>query len=922
MPFALLGVEKSINELVELFKHAKSGASGSSVSDQDSAARKGATSKQQTAVTNWVGDRGYRDNDISKTDKYGSISGATNSSKHEASEANISRNIVITLPRTIDMSADALSKMTSEDDTALLQGRSKGWAALVEWSKRMHYLSTICHILMTARVLPFIDATLNDRRYNAITMHLHHLGLPGGSRSLRPYEINRQLTYQLTIERVITLVFDMGIRGPDPSKPFQISDMECMVPLMYVPESVTALVLELAPVIIDPVMIQIFQTLQRVCNWYPSSLDVRSSSHPEYYCDHKLLNKYKPGSGRGSEVYAAIELMSQLMERGVMYQDKTVLGTIAVLMRACVPAYTADGTYQTLPGIKIEGPGEANTLLVHHKPIHNFSDPNVLWNAYCAVAGRIVGGDDEEEAPLFVRGMTAPNEPDVALTGRFRAPPDVANIAAKQALADAKYQDELEKYKEALKNDFPAEVSEIERLRASKVTTESKLVRRDKVLEKLKKQMVEAEQKQDELAFADLENERLKCEEERTNTKTQLDQLTLTLQARERELELKKSHIHKPVPVKVHDPRRVKNPNYQPPEKTRKIPRGGLGDMDIREVSSDYLEEKQPEYLVPSPNDEFKTARRFNLKQGVVKTKEEFAQHYANPRNLPVLVDKYYRFKDSCCDVYDVVQRIQIHKVRVAHSEGKEIEMSQLPFLDLALRFKKDKKMVDAATDTDEEKKEEDVFARLQRKLHRRLQELTKVYCERWNTYLSYKALKRDSLHSHWVYADLMINWLRRAVNNQSWTQDAVLRLSKVIFQAWQTQVIQEEELQKLAKECVYGAPQAMDVDDNKEDAPPALEDEAKMEEARRRDSNRMEELQKVYRQRRKRPRVRRVEEYSGAEEEEGKSSSNVPFISDSSADEAEERPRSRTRFDFLVDEATRDCIAPPPSVVTNMDME
>ena len=917
MPLGLIGIEKSRNDLLEIFHHVKSGSAGSAVSELDLAMRRQATSREQTNHTLFIGDRGSRENNVSHSSKNGTISGTMNNSIYESGGPNAQRFLYHEIAKSSKLLSDALDKMTSEDDATLLQGRLKGWAALQEWSKRIHYLATLCHILMTAGVLPFIDSSLSNKRYNATMMHLHHLGYPGGARDMRPYETTTQLCCQLALERVITLVFDMGIGGPDPSKPFQISDMECMVPLLTVPETVTAIALELSPTLLDPVFVQIFQTLQRVCNWYPGTENARSQTHSEYYCDQTLLNKYKSGNGRGSEGAAAVHLTEQLSRRGVMYQNKTVVGALATLMKECIPAYSTDGTYQMLPGIIIEGPGEANQLLVHHKLIDNFSDPDALWKAYCAVAGRV--DCKEEEAPLFVRGVTLPDDPGVAAVGRFYAADDVVDFKTRERLAKRKYDEDVKAYEKALEN-FPREKDEIKRLTTNKVISEKKIARYNRVLDALKIQTQEALEKQDEKTYAFLQDEQTRNEAECAVEHDKFDNLVITIREREKELDLKRRYIDKPTMAAVHNPRRLKNPNYQPPEKAKKVVRGGLGDMDMREVSNEYIEEDQPEYIVPAPDDEYKAVYRFNKKQGVVKTEAEFKQHYANPGNLPVLVNAYYRFREAACNVYDVLQRIQTHKVRVAYTEGKEIETSHLHFLDRSQRYTEDSNMPDAAGDTDEEKQQEDVWVRLKCKLERRFLELTKVYCERWNTYLSYKALKRDSLHSHWVYADLMINWFRLAVNNQSWTTDAVVRLSKVIFQAWQTGDIQQEELQKLSRECVYGVV-PLDVDDNK-DVPPALEDESKMEEERQRDNERTRMLVEKYTNRYRRKRPRRVEEYSDAEEAQGVSSSNVPVLSDSSADD--EPTPVRRRFTFLdePDSATRDCIAPPPSSTTDMDMD
>ena len=865
MKMAYIGVSKVAENLTQLHQFIQGGSHGTATSDADSASRRAATSNQQVAKTVNIGKHGERDVATHILHAHGTLNGTSNIVPYELPKANFQRRFVIA-PRVDQLPTfDTLDQVTeAESDLATAAAKSKNWAALQQWNYRTQYIATLCHTLMAARVLPYVNTTLHDRRYNTIAHYLKYLGLPN-VRDVRPFEKTTQLAVQLTLERIITIVFDMGIGGPDPSKPWRIEDMELLVPFMFIPECVTALSLEMAPIHVDPVYVEIFRVLGKECGWTRRKNDpkARCPSEQNYYFDHTILGKYPALTQKSSEAVILEALAKELVDLGVPYQLKVVFGALSTLMRQQIPTLKEDGHTTREPAWKLVN---SNELRFHYKLIDNFTDEHIIWKVFCIVAGRT--NCNKDDAPMFVRGLTRYSRPEKPYKGRFYT--DLAEYNNELKKADAKFEAQEKVYTEAIK--FEKERKEIDDIQALILNTPDDDVER----------------------LADYQK---------------------TYETMVRTLEKKITAIKKPERKKVVNPRQVRNIHYETPHvdgdnnnsvddtdhNKRDNDWGGLGDMDTREVT-DHIDDNKRSELLPEPSndDEINMVYGFLQSNGLVRNEHEYAMHYANPRNMARLSKAYYRYRKACCDVYDVVRRVHIHKVRqLLASNSNVVDEADAPFITQALRTT-DATMRDAATDTEDEK-EMMVEDRLQSKLERTMRALAQAACDRWRLYQEHGALKGGELHTRWVYADLMNNFFRKLVVERSWSDQAVNDLAGAIYQVWTQPIptiaaLHEPEFHRLATECVSSPPPPPpSVDAAPMDHDAALDRVVQRMEVQRQKRDRDAERAQKQQEARRRPRAKRmrtVDDFDAVVEQGA--------ISDSSADEKEEEPKKKTRFDFL----------------------
>lgn len=869
----LLGVDKACRDTKDVIWFQMNGASGTAATHAELHARRTATSKNYTVDTAFIGEGGKRDVARETIHAYGTTNLSTNACVSEISAPSLSRRFGVTPRENQLVQFDALDRTTGEGSLVASAAKSKNWNALCAWNHRCHYIGTLCHIMMAAKVLPYMDTTLHDRLYNSVTHHLNRQGLPGG-REVRPWEKTTQLAVQMTLERIITLVFDMGIGGPDPSRPFRISDLEYFVPFLFIPECVTVLALEVAPVHIDPVMIEIFKAIKSMCEW--TSDDRRSPMAPDYYADQTVLARHLGANGNNGKKSAdsatadAINaLAKELMNYGCPYSVKVIAGTLAVLLRPLVPV--EGGKVEN--GLVIDH--ETNEIRFHYKLIENFADEHVIWNALCTAAGWA-----PDRAPLFVRGLTKVDDPSTAYKSRFcDQSKDFKDT--EQVKLDKSYEKQMERYK------------------------------KDVAFPDLKQDIVKARQLRDNNAG----NEAVRADYQKT-----VDRL-------ERDLRLRTALYKQPTKKKASDPRQIRNPNYKKSAETiaaeAEYDWGGLGDTDCREVRRARARDNDKEFISITDDDEVNMVKAYLRETGLVTSDEAFDKHYANPRNLSVLCKAYYRYRRACVNVYDVVRRIHIQEVREALNENRAVDARGARFVHDALETRHDKDMWDAKTDTDEEK-EMVVEDRLQSKLERMLRALAQAVCDRWRVYQQHDAIRED-LHSKWVYADLMNNYFRKLVLERSWTEAAVKELAEAIYHVWTQQeqepqaALNESEFHRLAVERVTGVavaavPQPMDCDDDddeedeKEDEEEDDDDDDDMEIEvavqnvtnlrQQRDELEQEAVDDAQKRRKPRraKRMRTVDDFDAIPPESGP-------ISDSSADEKEESEpmvTKKTRFDFV----------------------
>lgn len=355
-----------------------------------------------------------------KVTRYGVVVGNTNASEFDLPVATASRWIFYTTRKDDGTAFDGLDMMTGWN-SKMEDASSKPFRAMTEWMRRNHYLSTLVHILTDACILPPFEQSLFCRRYNMVAHHLNRLGMPN-AREKRYYEKTWQVALQLAHIDAITKVYDMGIGGPDPSREARDSDLEYLVPLMYVDDPIFVMVMELVPALND---LRLLSIIEKVRVIFDAQEKKTSDEHRNYYIHSDFFTGLSDQRNWRKCDYLADEVVAM----GCPYDDRTVFGVLAQLTRPCVPVVDTNGRIKFEPGWKPDVAG-----LVFHRLLVNNLHEDVMFEAINEVV--------EVKTPYKVlRGVTEPGNPSQLKVGTIsgrRAARELA-YTEEQATAKARY---------------------------------------------------------------------------------------------------------------------------------------------------------------------------------------------------------------------------------------------------------------------------------------------------------------------------------------------------------------------------------------------------------------------------------------------------------------------------------------------------
>lgn len=589
-----LGADKIHHKFTEFFDSIINPPAVSMNMTEGLAKNSATNQRERTVLTAIISDSGRRTTTTTVVNTYGVKSANTNAGPYDLAPATASRWLFYMTRNDEGNSFDGLDKMTAAHFSKMDAVCSKNFRSISQWMHRNHYLSTLMHIMTEARILPEPDQSLFCRRYNMLTHYLQRRGMPL-AREKRHFEKIWQVTLQLLHWEVITKVFDMGIGGPDPSRPFRESDLELVLPFWSVDDPISVMAMELTPSLNDRVLFSTMQIIREKI-LLEQNLQAFSTRRVGYYVNSTYFNSLTDQRTCRKCEYLANDVVA----RGSPYDIRTVFAALAKLTKLQVPMLDAR---TGRVGLEAGWLPDVAGLCIHRKLIDNLASEDVIFNAFNAVVE--LGGE-----PLtVVRGASVPGDPSTLQVGTLTGTP--VHVESK---AEAK---ELE-----WGVPQPADAKDLPAWQSAKAawnvaSEEQKL--------QLKKQQAEYDKI---LKGWELKNKQQVADLERMEAGVAKDLRHATVYA---------DHPGaRPMNVDAFNPKTMKNPNYRDRKYIASLGKGTLGVGDADAVTS--LLKEQKETMTAAASDRDDMVENHLLGYGIDPMGRT---HFAFPRVTQRLVERY-----------------------------------------------------------------------------------------------------------------------------------------------------------------------------------------------------------------------------------------------------------------------------------------